>query len=520
MIKLINPSIQLIKNQANVNIQEIKKRIKRTVPTIIKIEKHIPDSYKQSKINCNIPLIEKKDRKSLIPLILKTEVKFDENKLVLNDQVPNIEVMDKQKTLDTEKDKIMESQSPIQTEQIEHPLVIHEEVYDEDIGKIKKEIVKNIFGIDSRKLSRKPIIILLKDEKSAFIGSLEETFLRIYREIKGGFPKPRKITKIEKFIRELERFMKAEDKIFTVDFKKNDYKKIEDWDIIRDVLAQLYSQDLGFIIFKNLDLNPNQFIPRDHRIKILSFEPNDVLSEDLEAQKELCRILWGLITLKESDFDDFDDYILNNELTFDNIFNTAKEKYEKYFNKIQEPFLTITRRSKGGRESEDVHFNLKLFITRYLSNSLGFYKIEDLPKILEYIDTESKINVKDGEIFPDIYVSKSAEKYSNEAFEIETLFGQGSRAFKKIDETIEKYGSSDIAKLNIILENYTLINHLKEIKKKIEVHKQFMEINLRKFSLEFWGLDLANNKLISFNQIKNKLKKLENGGYLPIFLKQ
>ena len=517
MIKLFNPSIQLIKKKININIQEIKKRIKRTVPTIIKIEKRISDSYKQSKINYNIPIIEKTDRKSLIPLILKTEVKFDENQLVLNDQVPKIEIIDIQKTFDTEKDKIKESQSPIQIEQIEYTLVKHEEVNDEDIGKIKKEMVKNVFGINSRKLSRKPIIILLKDQKSAFIGSLEEILLRIYREIKGGFPKPRKITKIEKFIRELERFMKAEDKIFTVDFQKNDYKEIEDWDIIRDVLAQLYSQDLGFIIFKNLDLNPDQYIPRDHKIKILSFEPNDILSEDLEAQKELCRIIWGLITLKERDFD---YYILNNELTFDNIFNMAKEKYEKYFNKIQEPFLTITRRSKGGRESEDVHFNLKLFITRYLSNCLGFYKIEDLPKILEYINTEAKFSVKDRNIFPDIYISKSAENYSNEVFEIETLFGQGSIAIKKIDETIEKYENTDIAKLNIVLENYTLINHLKEIKKKIEVHKKFLEINQRKFNLEFWGLDLAENKLIRFNEIENKLKKLKNGGYLPIFLKQ
>jgi len=511
LVKISNLSIELTNKNLNTEIREVKKRIKKVNLTLVKIENQIHESYKQEKININIPIIEieKKNRKALIPLILKTKLKVDEKQPSLSKEVPRIEVMDKPEAIDVKYDKSIKRQTPIKREIIEETR--------DSTGEIKKREDKNFFGINSRKLGHKPVIILLKDVKSAFIGTLEEILLRIYREIEGGLPTPRKIIKIKKFIRELERSMEAEHKLFTVDFQKEDYKKIEDWDIIRDVLAQLYSQDLGFIIFKNLHLISDQYIPKDHKIKILNLEPNNILSEDIEAQKELCRILWGLIKLNEKDFD---YYSLHDEFSFDIIFNIAKEKYEKYLNKIQEPFLTITKRSKGGMESEDVHFNLKHFIIRYVSNSLGFYNIEDLPKIIEYISTEKVFTIDEQNIIPDVFISENADKFANEAFEVETLFGEGAIAIKKIDETIEKYEKSGIKKLNIVLENFTLINHLKEISKKIKIHKKFLEINQRNFDLEFWALNLADNELINFNQIEEKLKKLKKGGYFPIFQKK
>ena len=58
--------------------------------------------------------------------------------------------------------------------------------------------------------------------------------------------------------------------------------------------------------------------------------------------------------------------------------------------------------------------------------------------------------------------------------------------------------------------------HLQEIEKKVILHKYQKE--KRNFELEFWTLDLTNNKLISFRSFANKVNDFEKGDFLPIFI--
>jgi len=102
---------------------------------------------------------------------------------------------------------------------------------------------------------------------------------------------------------------------------------------------------------------------------------------------------------------------------------------------------------------------------------MGFKKIEDIIKIKKFIKTEEKHSDFNKKYQPDIYINGESEEFPNEVFEIETLFGEGINAMKKIDETIEKYEESSIEKLNVVLENITLLFHLKEIKEKLKIHR-------------------------------------------------
>ena len=142
LVKMPDPSIELINKNLNIEIQEIKKRTKNVNLTLVKIDNQIPESYKQEIINKNNSKIELKDRKALTPIILVIEPKIDGKKLIINKEVPEIEVLDKSETNDINNDK----STPI-TGIVEYDTTKQEELYDDGIGLRKKKEDKNIFGI-------------------------------------------------------------------------------------------------------------------------------------------------------------------------------------------------------------------------------------------------------------------------------------------------------------------------------------------------------------------------------------
>ncbi len=391
--------------------------------------------------------------------------------------------------------------------------------YNEEIKELKKE---PILGIPVKNLRDKPVLIYLKDHNDAFTGTLEELLKRFYREIKGGFPIAIKHTNFKTFINELINYrIDEENKILTIDYQHSRELKKENKEQIRNWLEESYTRDLEYIIFKNLDLISDEYLPREHKIEIISLSSNNALLDDFEAKIRICPLLWGFIDISETELKNHFD--LNDNINFDDIFNFTLNKYEDYFQSIQvEPFIEITSRSRNNEESE-VHYNLKLFTVKFLLESLGLKNKEDLPEMRKFVQVEHELG-NEAEIVPDIYIKNNAEKFPNEVFEIETLFGQGILPIKKIDETIKKYEGQPIRRLNIVLENITLINHLHEIEGKLKNHdilkKQnhiLKKHNQRNFELEFWGIDIANNRLIAFEEIKKKVEEFKEKGYLPLF---
>lgn len=504
----IPPQVKSKQTDINKELPTIKIRNTQTEVLIVKPEKFTPELMNSIELNKKVPTIDENKEEILVPILKLDEVKIKEYIPYIQTDVPRITVIPKDLSASGGKIKISRDDQTYE-EEVEEPI---------DEGFFDKEIEEPIdyLGINNERIKDKPIVIFLKDKKSGFIGTLEELCLRIYREIKGGKPKPRKISNIKNFIREIEKWLEAQDKIFTIDFHEDDYKELKNWDVIRDELSQLYGQGVGFILFKNLGLISDKYIPTDHRIKFLFLEPNENLEDDIEAQKFLCSLIWGLIRITDKDFE------FNSRLSFDEVFGLAKEKYEIYFDKIREPYITLTKRNKGGRESDDSHFIIKLFLIKIICNTLGYKEIDDLPKMIQIINVEETFDLKTTPYIPDIYVSLGADKFADEAFEVETLFGIGVHAMKKIDETIEKYEKikPQVKKLNIVMDNLTLLMHLDEIREKQRIHDKLEEVSLRKFDLEFWGLNLAENKLIGFNDFRKKLKMLKNKNFFPIFQNQ
>ncbi|MHA1757417.1 MAG: hypothetical protein ACTSVV_11645, partial [Promethearchaeota archaeon] len=517
IVKQENLTINIKKIPFNDKIPKINDQKKSIKLPLIKIENELPISRKFFTFNSDLlPEFIIKERKFSIPIIRATEYDVIRKTIKFNNQIPQLG----KKILSVPIIELCEK--PVTTRKLININNKIPNIFNNDIRHLSQEkdgeeipfktdnsgaIISDeeekeeltFFGINTKIIGSSPILILFNDKKNNFTGTLEEILKMFYREIKGGYPTSRKISKLEEtYIRELEQTLKAEDRIITIDFQ--DVKDTNDINLnnIKDRLEQLFSQDLGFILFKNSSLITDKFIPQDHFIKIYSCNPNDLLLDNLEAQKELCQFLWGSINIRDNELN-----FSRKNLTFDMIFHFCKKKYENYFKTIlKEPYLTITRRDLNKEESE-THFNLKLYVVSFLIKSMGLNHKADFLEIREIIRVEEKLS----SITPDIYVFNKAKQFANETFEIETLFGQGVAAIKKIDETIEKYEkeeSSGIQKLNIVLENFTIFNNFKEIKEKIKIHENLKNHKKRDFDLEFWGLNLAEKSLLSFQEIEKK----------------
>jgi hypothetical protein len=82
----------------------------------------------------------------------------------------------------------------------------------------------------------------------------------------------------------------------------------------------------------------------------------------------------------------------------------------------------------------------------------------------------------------------------SEAYEVETLFGEGESADKKLDEAIRKYNGS---KVNIIMDNFGFLLHLRDLSR---VRRHYRNVR-------FYTLDLKNKGLVNLNGFIKELKR-------------
>ncbi len=366
------------------------------------------------------------------------------------------------------------------------------------------DILKHIFGISKNSLfSGNPKLVYATNEE--FLGAVRYICWRIYREIKGGKAEPKIISNASKeiFKREIENWMKAENRVFSVEFKKDEKLDEDFWESVADRIEELFGQDIGFIVINQKIL----FEPKHHIVDMLEIKiPNNLLAEK-KLQAKLCSIMWGFIN---------PDLLLEKteknlgQDKFDYIFEMARKIFKRKIKSIGEPYVSITKRHRGLNESDDMHYPIKVFVVKYIADTLGLKGIRDVDKMRDIIHTEETFNRDkfgmDETTYPDIYVDSNAQHFADEVFEVETLFGEGEYSLKKIDETIEKYEkiSNPPKRVNIVLENLTLLIHLKDIVEKKKIHEKLN----RKFELEFWTLDVQNGKLLSLEEVIKEIKSL------------
>lgn len=371
------------------------------------------------------------------------------------------------------------------------------------------EILKCIFGVSKNSIfSGNAKLVWVPIEE--FLGSVRYICWRIYREIKGGKAEPKIISNAgkESFKREIENWMKAEGKVFSVEFEESEKLDKEFWESVADRIEELFGQDIGFIITNKKFL----FIPKHHVVDIVEIKLPENLVNEKKLQAELCSLIWGFISPDLLLFKTKENF--SKQCKFDHIFEIGRKFFERKIKSIGEPYLSVTRRHRGLKESDDMHYPLKVFVVKYIADMLGLKGIKDVDKMKQLIHTEEIFNKSkfgmDEATYPDIYVDASAKYFADEVFEIETLFGEGEYSMKKIDETIEKYEkiSNPPTKVNIVLENLTFLIHLKDIIEKEKIHKKLKARGERIFELEFWTLDIRNDKLVSLGEVIRRVKSL------------
>ncbi len=524
-VKIEIPIVELDKHVITPNeleidreIPEIKKKVKITIllielekPSIelrhIEFNRTLPDIISEEK-GLKIPLIRLGRQREVTYLITTFDEGLPQVKVTKNPL--KIPIYRASKPII--RDAISSFDGIVDAKVLQKLIIEEEQIIDVVLGggpsgdgkKFEEEtefdMFKYIFGISKNDLfSGNPTFIYVINEE--FLGVVRYICWRIYREVKGGKAEPKIISNASKEIlkREIENRMRAENKVFSVEFKKDEVLDEDFWESVADRIEELFGQDIGFIIVNQRIL----FTPKHHIVDSVEIKiPNNLLTNK-KLKVNLCSSMWGFIKpdllLEETEKN------FLGQSKFDYIFETARKTFERKIRSIGEPYVSITKRHKGLNESDDMHYPIKVFVVKYIADILKLREIKDVGKMREIIHTEEEFGI-DKMTYPDIYVDTNARHFANEIFEVETLFGEGKYSIKKIDETIEKYEKigNPPKKVNIVLENLTFLMHFKDIIKKKKIHEKLE----REFKLEFWSLDIQSGKLLSLGEVIKKIKSL------------
>ncbi|MEM1659032.1 MAG: hypothetical protein QXK94_08375 [Candidatus Jordarchaeales archaeon] len=355
-------------------------------------------------------------------------------------------------------------------------------------------------GEGGRIAGRGPKIILFKDfEDDSYVNFLESICLRIYRERVGGEPKPVKIRKIDDMNkREVEKWLEAGGKIFTVDLEQNE---MPDETHLWERLEETYSEKLGFIIFAVRSEEKFRHL-RKLLQRINDKAQGRINIIELRAKRlprELIKLASGIIDLEKIS----EDVKVKADgipviTTFDFMFNRAFFEQEKLFNEIKNEEGGLFKESTNtAKEESSIHFNLKVFLVRYLTHKLRkegkrLFKREE---IMKEIKSEEELAQ---DVIPDVRVG-------SEVYEVETLFGPhaGEEPDLKINRTVDKYDRiTRISKVNIVMDNFGFLLHLRDLLRK-KAH--FRD---KKFEVEFYTIDLQNKRLISLADFTREFKRV------------
>ena len=195
-----------------------------------------------------------------------------------------------------------------------------------------------------------------------------------------------------------------------------------------------------------------------------------------------------------------------------NAYYSKLESIGKELNYKQERPYPIVKTHRLGPESRE-HFLLKSFIAKYFvdkpSQELELSKITREERY-RYIEFEKEW--REGNQL--VAVSDAYVESDGIAVEVETLFEEGTHAGYPIakirDETVEKYWRFNIPirELWIVLENITMLRHLKELWALRDLYKRRCEEGKISFEVKFFTLDLKSEKLMRMEKLVNYLHEI------------
>jgi hypothetical protein len=346
----------------------------------------------------------------------------------------------------------------------------------------------------------RPICIILpKPERGSYVCSTALICRELYRMGKGGKPEVRWLSEGSKG--EIEECMKAGDMIFVIDdlkckllpvfdkirTKEDLYDKVRESKLF-DRLHELFSQDLGFIIFHVSERWLNEFaemleeeapyIPRLIKVPLLGLHN--------EVERQISSICWGFV---EVEGENLDELFVSAEKNYYEALKSAYDDIElKHW---------IDLDPNAGNEHEAT----KIIVAEAIAKELG---ARNKPEVLEtlrrkLVKTEHKL---DGGV-ADLYLTypDGKERY----IEIETLYGTSDPITKKLDkETLNKYkviGKS--FEVSIVLLGLHLLLYIKDLIKLKRIYKERHGLNV-----DFFTVDIKGRRLVPMKAILQKLKEL------------
>ena len=341
--------------------------------------------------------------------------------------------------------------------------------------------------------SGEPTVICLKElGNDSHIGALQTICTRIYREKMGGMPKPTILSHLtEDFRSEITRWMKAENKIFSVQLDENDWSELsdDDWLHIYDRIEELFAQSFGFIIL-------NKSVPifqGRHHINTINIKPKEL---DFELKRRISSVVWGFVNLEDA-----------NDIDFDHIFESARKKFKETLENIREEErgIYVDATSSHVGEESDLHLQMKWFLVKYLTTKLrsAGENLKTPTQIKNRIEIEKEYQVAGSKIIPDI-------KCNDNVYEVETLFAEdrdGKIPRNKIVHTFVKYENDiSVHKINVVFDTLTFIRHLRELRDIKHNYKDWQKKYGKK--VEFYTLDLEKWDIVSLDKMSREIKKM------------
>ncbi|MBD3215844.1 MAG: hypothetical protein GF311_24755 [Candidatus Lokiarchaeota archaeon] len=563
-IPIIEKSNSNIENRdylLNNQIPEIKPHIPKSYLPFIHLQKHKKLSPISKEFNDQIPQIQSKETVLQLPIFkklnkskLKSKIEcFDSaiNNFLLEISYKNNSKLYERKSLNqknlrlndnenrleffkTKNDKLKEERTESHTKRKNAESRFEGGEGSSPNREFPYDFSKVLFNMPSNSLtSEGQKIILYKELKDdSTLGSFETLCIRIYREKEGGKPDYKEFNKSDDFNKEeLEKWIKAENKIITVNLDGEGFKEWFQRANLRELLSREILGNLGFIIFKTNNAESYEGYKRileqllhqsRHKLDILYIKPEKILTEE---KKVIAELVWGNLKI-ESKENELEGLMYSESKksrviggTLDDIFNKRlKSEFEERLSRLQyenkSVYSNATDPHEGSKEESLEHKRIKWFLVKILTKKLiNNNKLKENPnsaeirdKILteENIPSRNEEKKKICEVVADVMVP-----FIEEVYEVETLFAEernGKIVSEKLNKTIEKYTNCPkVKKINIVLENYTFLRHLKTLKN-IKRNRSKAE----RERIKFFTLDLKNNKLMSYKQVVNRLKSIYN----------
>ena len=358
-----------------------------------------------------------------------------------------------------------------------------------DIGELLFEEPLENTGLAGSRYVGEPFIILTNEDLWYVIAEISK---EIYRECRGGFPKPHIITKREELENLIELGEKLNDRIIVIRKALDVFGRKKESDVsggnkydenlLSKIVQEMFSEGLGFLILvardreeekKLIEMFSKDYIYKPKIIRAFGEKLNDYNKASILLN--LILRMWGL----KLPLDGPPRIVLRM------LFSSIERKYKDFidrnlrFNKYL--YKVKRHEAEPEKESED-HLALKALTIRYLAEKLN------IP--LEDIEVEHQL--KSG--IADIYVDKRGI-----VVEMETLYETGSVPILKIRDTVLKYKDPSVKEIWVVIRNLPAFIHFKNLLKLLKFLRKEMCVK----KIKFYVADIEHNTLANMEEIIN-----------------